>query len=278
MATRLRFTKMHGIGNDFVVFDGINQSVELTPEKVRKISDRRFGVGCDQLLVVSVPENPENDFRYRIFNYDGSEVENCGNGARCFAKFVHDKKLTGKSAIRVETLAGVLTLNAQKNGDITVDMGVPVLKPKAVPFDADIFANTYPLRVEHDTLEVSAVSMGNPHSVLLVDDTASANVESLGKKIESHPAFPNRVNAGFMQLISPNEINLRVYERGVGETLACGTGACAAVVAGRLRGLLDTPVTVHLPGGDLHIEWQGEGQAVLMTGSATTVFHGQVKV
>lgn len=278
MATRLRFTKMHGIGNDFVVFDGINQTVELTPEKVRKISDRRFGIGCDQLLVVNVPEHPENDFRYRIFNYDGSEVENCGNGARCFAKFVRDKKLTGKNIIRVETLAGVLTLHAQKNGDITVDMGVPVLEPKAIPFVADTFANTYPLTVENDTLEISAVSMGNPHSVLLVDDTNTANVEGLGKKIESHTAFPNRVNAGFMQVVSRNEINLRVYERGVGETLACGTGACAAVVAGRLRNLLDTPVTVHLPGGDLQIEWQGEGQTVLMTGSATTVFHGQVKI
>lgn len=269
---------MHGIGNDFVVFDGINQPVDLTPERVRKISDRRFGIGCDQVLVVDVPQQPENDFRYRIYNYDGSEVENCGNGARCFAKFVRDKKLTGKRTIRVETLGGILTLSIGKNGDITVDMGVPVLEPAKVPFAACQQAPTYSLALNEQTLDINAVSMGNPHAVILVDNVNSAPVETLGPLVESHTQFPNRVNAGFMAVRSRTEIDLRVYERGVGETLACGTGACAAVVGGQLRGLLDTSVTVHLPGGDLHIQWQGQGQSVLMTGSATTVFQGQIKI
>ncbi len=280
MTTRLRFTKMHGIGNDFVVFDGINQqaAAALTPEKIRRISDRRFGIGCDQILVVSVPQNPENDFRYRIYNYDGSEVENCGNGARCFAKFVRDKKLTGKRVIRVETLAGILTLHANKDGNITVDMGVPVLTPQHIPFTTEQQAISYPLPVNEHTLDMSAISMGNPHAVVIVDDVDTAPVDTWGPAIESHPQFPNRVNAGFMRVHSSDSIDLRVYERGVGATLACGTGACAAVVAGRLRGLLDSRVTVHLRGGDLHIEWQGENHPVLMTGSATTVFQGQIKV
>lgn len=280
MTIRLRFTKMHGIGNDFVVFDGINQQVTgaLTPEKIRRLSDRRFGVGCDQVLVVDVPQHPENDFRYRIYNYDGSEVENCGNGARCFAKFVRDKKLTGKRTIRVETLGGVLTLHANKNGNITVDMGVPVLTPSDIPFNAHAQATTYPLTVGEDQLEINAVSIGNPHAVVVVDNVDTAPIEQWGPLIESHDQFPNRVNAGFMRVHSKDTIDLRVYERGVGETLACGTGACAAVVAGRLRGILDTKVTAHLRGGDLSIEWQGDGHSVLMTGSATTVFQGQIKI
>lgn len=280
MTTRLRFTKMHGIGNDFVVFDGINQqaAAALTPEKIRRISNRRFGIGCDQILVVSVPQNPENDFRYRIYNYDGSEVENCGNGARCFAKFVRDKKLTGKRVIRVETLAGILTLHANKDGNITVDMGVPVLTPQHIPFTTEQQAISYALPVNEHTLDMSAISMGNPHAVVIVDDVDTAPVDTWGPAIESHPQFPNRVNAGFMRVHSSDSIDLRVYERGVGETLACGTGACAAVVAGCLRGILDSRVTVHLRGGDLHIEWQGENHPVLMTGSATTVFQGQIKV
>jgi diaminopimelate epimerase len=278
MSIRLRFTKMHGLGNDFVVFDGINQDIDLSPEQIRNIANRRLGIGCDQLLIVGVPERPENDFRYRIYNYDGSEVENCGNGARCFAKFVRDKKLTGKRAIRVETLGGVLTLHAGRQGDITVDMGIPVLRPMDIPFIADAQAITYVLELPNQKLDISAVSMGNPHAVTLVDDVSTTPVEQWGPLIESHSLFPNRVNAGFMAVESRNTIRLRVYERGVGETLACGTGACAAVVTGRLRGLLDHSVTAHLQGGNLRIEWQGEGHPVMMTGPATTVFQGQVKV
>ena len=278
MTTRLRFTKMHGLGNDFVVFDGINQDIDLTPERIRKIADRRFGIGCDQLLVVEVPQHPENDFRYRIYNYDGSEVENCGNGARCFAKFVRDKKLTGKNTIRVETLGGVLTLHASRQGDVTVDMGVPVLTPAEIPFNADSQAVNYDLALADQTISISAISMGNPHAVTLVDNVDTAPVEQWGPLIENHSRFPNRVNAGFMAVESRESIRLRVYERGVGETLACGTGACAAVVAGHLQGLLDPIVTAHLRGGDLRIEWQGVGHPVMMSGPATTVFQGQVKI
>lgn len=278
MTTRLRFTKMHGLGNDFVVFDGINQDVDLTPERIRTIADRRFGIGCDQLLVVEVPQHPENDFRYRIYNYDGSEVENCGNGARCFAKFVRDKKLTGKSTIRVETLGGVLTLHASRQGDITVDMGVPILAPAEIPFTAGSQAVTYDLALPDQTISISAISMGNPHAVTLVDNIDTAPVEQWGTLIENHSHFPNRVNAGFMAVESRESIRLRVYERGVGETLACGTGACAAVVAGHLQGLLDPIVIAHLRGGNLRIEWQGIGHPVMMTGPATTVFQGQVKI
>jgi diaminopimelate epimerase len=283
MTMRLRFTKMHGTGNDFVVFDGINQSIDLSPERVRKISDRRFGIGCDQVLVVNVPQSPENDFRYRIYNYDGSEVENCGNGARCFAKFVRDKKLTGKKHIRVETLGGVLTLHAGENGDITVDMGVPILAPANIPFQAEVQATSYALPLpEHSlgihSLDISAISMGNPHAVTLVDDVETTAVEVLGPLVEAHAHFPKHVNAGFMAIRSRSAIDLRVYERGVGETLACGTGACAAVVAGRLRKLVDSTVTAHLRGGNLLIEWQGEGHPVMMTGPAKTVFQGQIKI
>ena len=275
---KISFVKMHGLGNDFVVFDGINQDIDLTPERIRKIADRRFGIGCDQLLVVEVPQHPENDFRYRIYNYDGSEVENCGNGARCFAKFVRDKKLTGKSTIRVETLGGVLTLHASRQGDVTVDMGVPVLTPAEIPFNADSQAVNYDLALTNQTISISAISMGNPHAVTLVDNVDTAPVEQWGPLIENHSSFPNRVNAGFMAVESRESIRLRVYERGVGETLACGTGACAAVVAGHLQGLLDPIVTAHLRGGDLRIEWQGIGHPVMMTGPATTVFQGQVKI
>lgn len=278
MTTRLRFTKMHGLGNDFLVFDGINQDIDLSSERIRKIADRRLGIGCDQLLVVEVPQQSENDFRYRIYNYDGSEVENCGNGARCFAKFVRDKKLTGKSTIRVETLGGVLTLHASRQGDVTVNMGVPVLIPAEIPFIADSQAVTYDLALPDQTISISAISMGNPHAVTLVDNVGTALVEQWGPLIENHSRFPNRVNAGFMAVVSRSAMRLRVYERGVGETLACGTGACAAVVAGHLQGLLDPIVTAHLRGGDLRIEWQGAGHPVMMTGPATTVFQGQVKV
>ncbi|MDO3383072.1 diaminopimelate epimerase [Gilvimarinus algae] len=275
---RLRFTKMHGLGNDFVVIDGISQKVRLTPDKVRKLSDRHFGIGCDQVLVVEVPDSPEVDFRYRIFNADGSEVENCGNGARCFARFVRDRRLTGKTDIRVQTAGGLMTLTVHEDDDVSVNMGVPVLAPEHIPFTAPAQAETYPLELESRQLEISAVSMGNPHAVTLVEDIDSAPVEVLGPMVEAHPRFPARVNAGFMQIVSPTEVRLRVFERGVGETLACGTGACAAVVTGRIRGLLDERVSVHLPGGKLEIRWAGDGEPVIMKGPATNVFHGQVKL
>src|SRR6187431_142820 len=275
---RLRFSKMHGLGNDFVVIDGVSQSVRLTPDKIRSIADRNFGIGCDQILVVETPETPDVDFRYRIYNCDGSEVENCGNGARCFAVFVRERKLTGKSVIKVETAGGLMELRVQQDEQVSVDMGAPRLQPAQIPFVADARAVTYPFEVAGKTYDISAVSMGNPHGVLVVDDVKTAPVAELGPLIENHARFPARVNAGFMQIVSRNEINLRVFERGVGETLACGTGACGAVVAGRLRGLLDENVKVNLPGGSLQIEWSGEGQSVIMTGPAVTVFHGQIKI
>jgi len=276
---KLRFTKMHGLGNDFVVIDGISQKVRLSEEKVRKLADRRFGVGCDQVLIVEVPQNPDVDFRYRIYNADGSEVENCGNGARCFARFVSDRKLTGKRNIVVETANGIMTLYIQDNDDVRVDMGSPRLAPAELPFSAEQQAISYPLALANGvSLDIGAVSMGNPHAVVLVDDVNTAPVESQGPEIEAHSRFPQRVNAGFMQIVSRQEINLRVFERGSGETLACGTGACAAVVAGRLRNLLDSNVRVNLPGGSMTIEWQGEGHSVLMSGPAATVFHGQIKI
>jgi diaminopimelate epimerase len=275
---RLRFTKMHGLGNDFMVIDGVSQKVRLSPEKIRQLADRHFGIGFDQLLVVEAPESPEVDFRYRIFNSDGGEVENCGNGARCFAVFVRDRKLTGKSLITVETAGGIMTLQITDNGEVCVNMGVPRLVPAEIPFAADAQSLTYELSVDGQTLEISAVSMGNPHAVTLVDNVATAPVAELGPLVERHTRFPQRVNAGFMQVVSTREINLRVFERGVGETLACGTGACAAVVAGQLRQLIGKDVKVNLPGGSLHISWDGPGQPVMMTGPATTVFHGQVKI
>ena len=269
---------MHGLGNDFVVIDAVTQAVTITPEQAKKLADRRFGVGCDQILIVEPPSQPDVDFRYRIFNQDGSEVEQCGNGARCFAKFVCDRRLTGKNIIRVETASGIIELRVRPNNQVEVDMGVPILKPAQIPFIANQVASSYPIQVNDDSLTIGAVSMGNPHAVLRVEDIDTAPVNSLGATLENHANFPQRVNVGFMQVVSAHEINLRVYERGAGETLACGTGACAAVVAGRLQDLLDSSVTVNLPGGSLKIDWPGEGQSVIMTGPATTVFHGRIKI
>ncbi len=274
----LRFTKMHGLGNDFVVLDLITQRFNLQQNHILKLADRRFGVGCDQVLVVEIPSQPDVDFRYRIFNCDGSEVEQCGNGARCFAKFVRDKKLTGKQKIRVETTAGIIELSMTDEEQVLVNMGKPVFEPAQIPFEAKSRAVTYPIEAAGTTYDISAVSMGNPHAVIVVDDVKTAAVETLGPAIESHPQFPQRVNAGFMQILNRKAVNLRVYERGVGETLACGTGACAAVVCGQLRGLLDQRVTVNLPGGKLTIEWRGEGHPVMMTGPATSVFEGQIHI
>jgi diaminopimelate epimerase len=275
---RLRFSKMQGLGNDFVVVDAISQSVRLSPEKIRQLSDRHFGIGFDQLLLVEHPENPNMDFRYRIFNGDGGEVENCGNGARCFAVFVRDRRLTGKDKINVETAGGNIELVINNAGDVSVNMGVPRFLPNEIPFIANDKATRYLLDVAEKNIEISVVSMGNPHAVTLVDDVKQAAVESLGPQIEHHPRFPRGVNVGFMQIVSPVEINLRVFERAAGETLACGTGACAAVVAGRMRNLLNEFVKVNLPGGSLHISWAGEGQPVMMIGPAKTVFHGQVAI
>ncbi len=274
----LRFTKMHGLGNDFMVVDMVTQSVRLSPEQIRDLADRRFGIGFDQLLLVEPPGRPEMDFRYRIFNADGGEVEQCGNGARCFARFVRDKKLTVKELIRVETARGNIELRVEKNGDITVNMGEPILDPWDIPFKTDRQAITYNLEVDGRELEIAAVSMGNPHAVLQVEDVDSAPVEKLGPVIQRHVRFPERCNAGFMEIVNPAEIRLRVYERGVGETLACGTGACAAVVAGRLRGMLEETVMVTLPGGSLSITWKGEGYPVMMTGPASRVYEGQTRV
>jgi diaminopimelate epimerase len=274
----LRFTKMHGCGNDFVVLDLISQRFVLKDRHVRKLADRHFGIGCDQVLVVEPPGRPDVDFRYRIFNADGGEVEQCGNGARCFARYVRDNRLTGKDTLRVETKAGIIELHITRNKQVRVDMGTPVLTPREIPFTAPEFATMYALDVDGKNHEIGAVSMGNPHAVLLIDDTHTAPVATLGAKIEMHVRFPQRVNVGFMQVLSQNEINLRVFERGVGETLACGTGACAAVVSGQLRGLLGQDVKVNLPGGSLQIEWRGEGQPVMMTGPATTVFEGHIQL
>ena len=273
---KLRFSKMHGLGNDFVVIDAIRQQVDLTPERVRFLADRHFGVGCDQLLVVERAQQPGVDFRYRIFNADGGEVEQCGNGARCFVRFVIEQGLTDKREIRVETKSGVITLSAQDDGQVTVNMGVPVFEPARIPFQSDSDAFVQPLDVAGAVVAITAVSMGNPHAVQVVADADAAPVGVQGPLIESHPRFPARVNAGFMQVADPHHIRLRVYERGAGETLACGTGACAAVVAGIVRNLLESPVRVSTRGGELNIAWAGEGAPVFMTGPAVTVFEADI--
>lgn len=273
-ANTLAFSKMHGLGNDFVVIDGVNQLVKLTEGQIRRIAHRHFGVGCDQLLLVEHYDGKDADFRYRIFNADGSEVEQCGNGARCFAKFVYDQGLTDKTTIPVMTAAGRIELQIQSDGQVMVNMGVPELEPARIPFIFQQRQNRYTQEIVGKTVTFAAVSMGNPHVVVEVSDIDTAPVEHLGSALESHPLFPKRVNVGFMQVLTRNHIRLRVFERGVGETLACGTGACAAVVAGQLQGLLDQAVTVQLPGGSLHIQWQGEGKPVWMTGPAETVFRG----
>lgn len=270
------FTKMHGLGNDFVVLDGVNQRIELDPAATRFIADRRFGIGCDQILIVEPPRHADTDFFYRIFNADGSEVEQCGNGARCFARFVRDQGMTTKDVIDVGTPAGNITLYVEADGQVRVDMGRPELDPDRIPFAATAQATLYPLGVEGETLEIAAVSMGNPHAVLRVASVADAPVERLGPLIERHPRFPQRVNAGFMEVLDPGHIRLRVYERGTGETLACGTGACAAVVAGRMQKLLHERVRVSLPGGDLVVKWQGPEASVWMTGPAARVFEGRI--
>ncbi len=272
----LEFSKMHGLGNDFMVIDAIHQSVELSAAQVQALADRHCGVGFDQLLLVERATRADADFRYRIYNADGGEVGQCGNGARCFLRFVHDRGLSDKSELRVETQSGLLQLVLEPDGLVTVDMGEPCLLPADIPFAAAAQAHTYPLDAGGETLEISAVSMGNPHAVMLVDTVETAPVERLGPLIESHPRFPQHANAGFMQIIDPEHIRLRVYERGAGETRACGSGACAAVVAGRLRDQLAPRVTVSLTGGDLVVKWAGEGHPVYLTGPATQVYRGHI--
>jgi diaminopimelate epimerase len=272
---KLKFTKMQGLGNDFVVVDGISHAIKLTLEQIRRIADRNFGVGCDQLLLVERTTVPTADFRYRIFNADGGEVEQCGNGARCFARFVVDNKLTAKTEIRVETARGIIVTRLENDGQVTVDMGAPRFTPADIPFVAERPALTYALQAGKQTVDVSVLSMGNPHAVQIVADADAAPVASQGPLIEHHERFPQRVNAGFMQVLDSHHIRLRVYERGAGETLACGTGACAAAVAGIRLGRLVSPVDVAMRGGKLVIRWDGDNAPVQMTGPAVTVFEGE---
>ena len=271
----IKFTKMHGLGNDFVVIDAISQAIDLSTRQIQKIADRHLGIGCDQLLLVEKPLRADAEFRYRIFNQDGGEVEQCGNGARCFAVFVRQQGLTSNEVIAVETAGGLIELKI-KDDQVVVDMGVPDFQPQNLPFLAESQQETYDLMVNGAEYAIGAVSMGNPHAVMRVDNLDDVDIGTLGKAIESHPSFPNRVNAGFVQILNRDEIRLRVFERGSGETRACGTGACAAVAVARKSGLLNEQVTVHLVGGDLTIQWPGEGQTLLMTGPATTVFQGQI--
>lgn len=278
------FTKMHGAGNDFVVLDGVSQPIEMTPERARALADRHFGIGADQLLLVENPSHPEADFKYRVFNADGSEVEHCGNGARCFVRFVHEQGLSRRNPLRAEICTGLITLNESETGEVTVDMGQTRFQPADVHFMTRGLVNaplhhdtlwTLPLP-DGDSVDISLVAISNPHAVQVVDNVDTAPVATVGPIIESHPRFTQRINAGFMQVVDRHTIKLRVYERGAGETLACGTGACAAAVAGIRRGLLDSPVAVHTRGGLLTIAWDGD--SLQMTGPATTVFTGQIDI
>jgi len=269
---------MHGAGNDFVVIDGVRQNIYLTPEQLRLLADRHFGIGCDQILIVKRSQNEEADFRYLIFNADGGEVEQCGNGARCFVRFVHDHKLTSKREIVVETKSGLISPRLEEDGRVTVNMGTPIFENSRIPFDSDSDEITQALLVNNETVMISALSIGNPHAVQVVDDIESAPVTTIGPLIEQHPRFPKRVNAGFMQVVDREHIKLRVYERGSGETMSCGTGACAAVVTGIRRGLLDSTVQVATHGGLLTIGWTGASSPVIMTGPAITVFEGEINL
>jgi diaminopimelate epimerase len=274
----LKFTKMQGVGNDFVVVDAVNQQVALDADTVRHIADRHFGVGCDQILLIERPRTPGTDFYYRIYNADGGEVQHCGNGARCFLRYARDKGLTDKTQIRVETLSGVIVPKLESDGQVTVDMGAPEFEPAKIPFFADAKALTYRIEVADQSVEISALSMGNPHAVQVVDSVERAPVLTQGPLIEHHPRFPQRVNAGYVEVVDRHRVKLRVYERGAGETLACGTGACAAVVAGITRGCLDSPVSVQTNGGRLSIAWAGGRRPVMLTGAAETVFEGAIEI
>ena len=272
------FTKMHGLGNDFIVIEALNKNFHASAEMIRQMADRHFGIGFDQLLLVEPPLSEEMDFSYRIFNADGNEVEQCGNGARCFARFVYDRGLTEKSEIRVGTLSGIIIPRLLDDGRVRVDMGVPDFEPVTIPFIAEQRRDTYKLTLANGDVEIAAVSMGNPHAVQIVDDIARAPVSLTGPEIEHHQRFPQRVNAGYMQVKDRHTIHLRVWERGSGETLACGTGACAAVVSGINQGLIDSPVEVNLRGGKLDVDWSGEGVSVFMTGPAEYVYEGSYEM
>ena len=274
----IAFTKMHGLGNDFIVIEALQKKFHGSPEQIRQLADRHFGIGFDQLLLVEPPVSEDMDFSYRIFNADGDEVEQCGNGARCFARFVYDRGLTEKTEIRVGTLSGIIIPRILDDGRVRVDMGVPDFEPERIPFITDKRQHTYSLALANDVVEIAAVSMGNPHAVQIVDNVDSAPVTQTGPEIEHHPLFPQRVNAGYMEVIDRQAIRLRVWERGSGETMACGTGACAAVVTGIDQGLLDSPVEVSLPGGKLDIEWSGQDTSVFMTGPAEYVYEGEFEM
>ena len=267
---------MQGLGNDFIVIDGVRQQLDISAEQARRLANRKHGIGCDQILMVEKPQQSGVDFNYRILNADGGEVEQCGNGARCFAVFVRDRGLTDKTSIRVQTTGSLLTLNIEGDNEVTVDMGVPEFDPENIPFIANEKSDSYKLDVNGSNLKIAALAIGNPHAVQIVDDVGAAPVDKIGPLIEAHDRFPNRVNAGFMQIIDRKQIKVRVYERGVGETLACGSGACAAMVTGRLWGLLDDKVDVILRGGPLTVTWGGHGKPVFMTGTATKVFDGEI--
>jgi len=275
---KLKFTKMHGLGNDFVVLDRVNQTIELTSDQMRFLADRHFGVGCDQILLVESSEKEDVDFSYRIFNADGGEVEQCGNGARCFARFVLDNNLTDKEQIAVETNSGIIILEVVKDNWVRVNMGVPVLEPEAIPIVANEKAKSYALSIGDQRIKFGAVSMGNPHAVLRVDSVKDAAVDQLGSQLEPHPFFPQRANIGFLEIENRSNAKLRVFERGVGETLACGTGACAAMVVGHLWNEFDDSVIMTLPGGDLQIDWKGEGEPVYLSGPADFVFTGEIEI
>jgi len=274
----MKFSKMHGLGNDFVVIDAVTQNVRVSRTMVKRIADRHTGVGCDQVLVIEPPNDHNVDFNYRIFNQDGAEVEQCGNGARCLARFIRDKKLSGKPEIHVKTMNRVISLKINRDNSVSVNMGVPLLEPSKIPIIAEARDLSYVIDLEDQSVEVSAVSMGNPHAIVFVDDTDTAPVKDMGSQLESHGRFPKKVNVGFAQVLNRNHLKLRVYERGVGETQACGSGACAAAVAAIQQSLVDSPVTVELQGGDLSIDWSGEGQSLMMSGPAVTSFHGRIKI
>ena len=279
---KLHFTKMHGIGNDFIVLDHTKSPFQLTQEMIQSLSHRQLGIGFDQLLVVEGSTLKDVDFKYRIFNQDGSEVEQCGNGARCFYRFVKDKHLTEKELIRVETKSGVITLTEDHEHMIEVNMGAPIFNPKLIPFISDTEKNEYSISIDlpnqKEMINVAVLSMGNPHAVITVEDIDKAPVKTLGAYLESHALFPKRVNVGFMEIVTPHHIRLRVFERGVGETLACGTGACAAAVSGIKRHLLTTPVKVDMTGGSLSIDWKGDTNPVMMKGPAVTIYEGDIEI
>lgn len=273
-----RFTKMHGLGNDFVVLDAVRQSIRLTTDIIKRIADRNLGIGCDQVLVIEPPTDRNIDFNYRIFNCDGSEVEQCGNGARCIGRYIKDQQLSGKKTLRIKTKNRVMEITTTTKNMITANMGEPSFIPADIPLDSEQQKDLYSIDINNSSLKIAALSVGNPHAVLQVDNIDQADVETIGSLIQKHSLFPESVNVGFMQIIDRQNLALRVYERGVGETQACGSGACAAAVAAIKQGLVDKTIEIKLLGGKLTIEWQGEGQPILMTGPAETVFHGKIKL